>query len=382
MRNKYWRVGFDARLASTRHAGIGRYSEELLRGLVKHSQDYPVKWIIFVHDKDQLPWLAEIAENDRIKVILAPVRHYTMAEQTVWWWQLQKLNLDLLHVPHFNVPVLYQGDMVVTIHDLLWHEHRDPRATTLSAWQHRLKYQAYRFVSQQAMTKSKLIFVPSQVVKSQVKQHVNQSRKIMVTSEGLSKIFQTVPPVGRSKRSSRKKERAPYFVYTGSLYPHKNVDVALQALQQLPKWSFYVVSSRSVFTEEFMQRAEELGVQSQLRLQHGLTDQQMLDLYQDAVALVQPSRAEGFGLTGLEALAVGCSVIASDIPIFREVYQHYFHPFDNSDPNELVQKLQQLKNNPDSLAVRREAQRYAQRFDWEDVAQKTWASYQQILNSN
>lgn len=376
MNKNGWRVGFDARLAGSHHAGIGRYSEELLRSLLDQTSASNLQWIIFVHDLQQLPWLKS---SSQVELRVSKVKHYTLAEQTKWWWQLQTLNLDLLHVPHFNIPVLYQGKLVVTIHDLLWHTHRDPQATTLPSWQHRLKYGAYRFVSQQAMLKAEKVLVPTNMVKKQVTKQIGKNEKVIVTSEGLSESYLNVPPVNASKKSKPKKERAPYFVYTGSLYPHKNVEVALQALTKLPQWEFYVVTARNVFTDQFIEKAKQLGVGKQVKIKHHLPDEQLINLYQNAVTLIQPSTAEGFGLTGLEAMAAGCSVIASQIPIFEEVYGPYFHAFDPRDPNQLAQLLTKIYQAPDSAKRRKQAQVYAHNFSWAPVANKTWQVYQDLL---
>ena len=49
------------------------------------------------------------------------------------------------------------------------------------------------------------------------------------------------------------------------------------------------------------------------------SDRDLDTLYRSALALVMPSRYEGFGFTPLEAMARECPVLASDIPAFREV---------------------------------------------------------------
>src|SRR3990167_8770815 len=113
------RIGIDARLAGFKHGGIGRYTEELLRYLTRGKTNH--QWIVFLYEKRQLPWL-ERARN--VKIIYAPIRHYTFAEQLKPPQIFGAENLDLLHVPHFNIPLAYSKPYVVTIHDLLWHERR------------------------------------------------------------------------------------------------------------------------------------------------------------------------------------------------------------------------------------------------------------------
>ena len=60
-----------------------------------------------------------------------------------------------------------------------------------------------------------------------------------------------------------------------------------------------------------------------------MTDQELAVLYKKATATIMPSLMEGYGLPGIESLALGTPVVASNIPVFREVYgerAEYFEP--------------------------------------------------------
>jgi glycosyltransferase involved in cell wall biosynthesis len=376
---KQFRLGFDARLAGIEHAGIGRYSEEILRELINFTNKLPIKikWVIFLADKNQLPWLKDIPQCE---IVVVPIKHYSLAEQLVLPWYFYHANLDCLHIPHFNVPWLYRKDTIVTIHDLLWHQQRDPRATTLAPWQYRLKYLAYRFVSRSAIKSAEVVLVPTQEVKKQIKQIVGRKNQVLVTSEGISQVFLSAPSVGEQKRAAKTKERAPYVVYTGSLYPHKNVDVVLEALTKMEWLHLIVATSRSVFTQEFKKMVKQNGLADRVKILIGQNDQRLMAIYQNALALIQPSLAEGFGLTGLEALAVGLPVVVSDIPVFREVYQDKADFFNPYQPEDLVQKLQTLEQNPPSIKQLKLAQQWARSFTWKKAAAKTWQAYETVLN--
>ena len=148
------RIGIDARLAGSAHGGIGRYIEELLRFLTLSEEH---RWVVFLHHKGQLPWLESCKD---VEIVYAPIRHYTLQEQLAMPRIFSDAKLDLLHVPHFNIPLMYQGRFVVTIHDLLWHERRDRNATTLSPFMHILKYHVYKFVAETAIRRAEKVLVP------------------------------------------------------------------------------------------------------------------------------------------------------------------------------------------------------------------------------
>ena len=64
--------------------------------------------------------------------------------------------------------------------------------------------------------------------------------------------------------------------------------------------------------------AELASMPANVRILSGVSDGGVAELLQHAVALLHPSRAEGFGYPPLEASAFGCPLILSDLPVFRE----------------------------------------------------------------
>jgi hypothetical protein len=146
--NQHLTIGIDCRLAGKKHAGIGRYIENLVIRLPKVAKEQKdnrqtIKWVYFFYDQSQANEISDqIPESNRstIKTVIAPIRHYSLAEQVKLPAIFKKENLDILHVPHFNVPILYAGKLVVTIHDLLWHERKGLHVTTLHPFLYWLTY--------------------------------------------------------------------------------------------------------------------------------------------------------------------------------------------------------------------------------------------------
>ena len=93
---------------------------------------------------------------------------------------------DLVHFLHFNVPILYKGAFIVTIHDLLMHKQRGKEATTLTPSRYFLKRQGYKYVFGNAVKKAVKVIVPSQSVKDEVCYYYNLNpEKVVVTYEGI-----------------------------------------------------------------------------------------------------------------------------------------------------------------------------------------------------
>lgn len=181
---------------------------------------------------------------------------------------------------------------------------------------------------------------------------------------------------------------SPYFVYVGNAYPHKNLARLIKAVVLLNKQSpvnvsLAIASSRNVFTQrlEKLVKLHEAG--SFVKLLGFVPDEKLKTLYQNSIAFVFPSLSEGFGLPGLEAMSAGTLVLASEIPVFKEIYQDnaiFFDPLDVSKiANTMGQAIKMDKNK------RREkisqAQNFAKRYSWHTMAQETLKIYKEVYGN-
>lgn len=370
-----YRVGIDCRLAGQQHAGIGRYTVELVKRVTAHKK---IDWVLFYSETNQIVQIfpdSEIPNN--CTLIHAPIQHYTLQEQFKMNAIFTKASLDLLHVPHFNIPIFYSRPLVITIHDLLWHEHRGAEVTTLPAWKYWIKYWFYRLVTRIAIQKSLTIFVPTNTVRSTLKKYFPESfSKVVVTPEGISDHLKI-----QAKKLKNLTRISNKLLYVGSLYPHKNVSLVIKALKLLPDHTLTIVSSRSVFRKKLQKEVSKYELDKRVEFLSNVDDTQLARLYKTSATLIQPSLSEGFGLTGLEAITFSTPVIASNIPVFKEVYRGaalYFDPHSQEDFCKAIAKLsdqEKLKNLANSAPA------VIKKNDWDDLSNRTYLSYQRILNT-
>lgn len=368
--NSLVKIGIDCRLSGSTHAGIGRYIEELIIRLPSLAPDK--FWVFFFSSSKQATeYLSKLKPKpSNFKIVIVPIGHYSLAEQ----FKLPKIfgeeKLDLLHVPHFNVPIFYRGKMVVTIHDLLWHEFRGLKVTTLKPILYYLKYWAYRLVTRLATHKAKLILVPAQTIKEIVSHYYPQSEtKTIVTTEGFSGKFIEAKPATKPSKN---------ILYVGSLYPHKNIEVVLKALKSLPDYNLKLIGSRNIFSDQTKLEVIKLEVHKQVDFVGFLDDAALIKEMENAFALIQPSLSEGFGLTGIEAMAAGVPVLASDIPIFREIYQDGATFFDPHYPTDLVRAINVLEKI-DRQAVIKRGHAVSKLYSWQKTAAATLDAYTKVL---
>ena len=372
---KRCRIGIDCRLAGLRHAGIGRYITELIRHISDHQQ---IDWVLFLSDSKQKNELFPDQLPSNISCIITPIRHYSFQEQLKFPKILNSQKLDLFHVPHFNVPIFYAGKIVVTIHDLLWHEHKGSQVTTLPVWQYWIKYCFYRVITLVAVRKAIRIFVPSTAVKTTLKKYYPYTKdKIVITPEAVGEELTQF-----AKNSTEQKRDQKMLLYVGSLYPHKNIKVVLEALaNQLQEYTLRIVGSRSVFRLPIEQQVAELGLTERVIFMGKVSDSSLAELYKTCFATVQPSLSEGFGLTGLEAMSFKSPVIASDIPVFKEVYQKGAVYFDPSSANEFSNAVIFLESAQEYKKIQNQTTKVVQQYSWKELAKTTYQNYLQALSS-
>lgn len=112
-----------------------------------------------------------------------------------------------------------------------------------------------------------------------------------------------------------------FLLHVGSHIPRKRIDVLLDVFAAVLKRNPEVrlVQVGPQWAPAFAQQIERLGVGPQITRFSNLSRGQLADLYRRSAAVLVPSEAEGFGLPVIESLACGAAVVASDIPVLREV---------------------------------------------------------------
>jgi glycosyltransferase involved in cell wall biosynthesis len=379
--DKRIRIGIDCRLAGRRHAGIGRYIQNLVIRLPKIAPQ--VDWVYFFADQQHgEEVLASLDETYRkkISIVFAPYRHYSLVEQMKMPQIFRRANLDLLHVPHFNVPLRWKGNTIVTIHDLLWHEYKGTEVTTLPQWQYWMKYGMYKQTVKHAVQTAKHIIVPAKTIQDTVLRYFPKVKsKITVTTEGIDDSFwselKKAPPK-KTNITSPANEKT--FIYVGSLYPHKNVKLVIDALSQLPEYQLLIVGTRNVFQTQLSTYVQQKKLEHQVKFLGYVPDEELLPLFQRCTALVQPSFSEGFGLTGVEAMAARLPILASHIPIFKEIYQDAAEYFDPSSCESFITAVHALEK-ADRQNVIEKGYALAQKYSWDTMAQDTWNVYQKAM---
>jgi len=173
-----------------------------------------------------------------------------------------------------------------------------------------------------------------------------------------------------------------YLLYVGNAYPHKNLLSLIKAFQKIverePDLCLVLVGKMDHFYQRLAKLVEKSGIADKVVFAGRLSDQQLNQVYQQALAYVFPSLKEGFGLPGLEAMRAGVPVISSDQGSLPEIYGSaaiYFDPHDVDSMAEAILKVVQDRSLQEKL-IEQGRQRVNQ-FSWEKCARQTKEIYEQ-----
>ena len=159
----------------------------------------------------------------------------------------------------------------------------------------------------------------------------------------------------------------PFVLCVSSIDPRKNFARLVEACQSLTGAKLYIVGN---YNRVFSNQKELATDSDHIHFLGRVSDEELVRLYNQAECFVFPSLYEGFGLPPLEAMACGCPVLVSDIPVEREVCGDaalYFNPL---EPSEILRIITQYLSNTDVIkkTMRQKGYDNIKRFSWENSA--------------
>ena len=372
------KIGIDVRLWN--ETGVGRYIRNLLLEL--QSVDKKNEYVLFARSQDIQKIKSRLLHLN-CRIVIADFRWHSVEEQLHFPPLLYKEKLDLMHFPYFSVPFGYVKPYVITIHDLIIDHYPTGQATTLPVPLYYLKHAGYRFLTKITSMKAKRIITVSEATQQELIHHLNVPReKITITYESVEPEFEKY---AEASKGEAKKEYGKYFLYVGNAYPHKNLERLVEAFILFRKHNEKVKLLLVGKQDYFYKRLEEKIAsekESGIVFKYDVSDEELVSLYANAVAFVSPSLMEGFGLPPLEAMALSCIVVVSDIPSFQEICRDiafYFHPQEINDIKEKLQFVYDLDTGKRQERIYQGLMRVKE-FSWKKLAKETLKVYESSVS--
>ncbi|HTL39320.1 MAG TPA: glycosyltransferase family 1 protein [Methylomirabilota bacterium] len=365
------RIGIDLRMLGG-GSGIDRYITELTQEIL--NKDKQNEYVLFFRTKE----MSASYEKYNQKIVIADIAHYSLAEQLQFPGILKKQNLDLMHFPHFNVPLFYAQPFVVTIHDLT---HTLFPGKKKSRFFHRL---AYRAVFSNAIKRARKIIAVSESTKKQIMEYYSVStEKIEVVYEGFNTMYKMIDKDQAFHAVAEKFGISkPFLLYVGVWRRYKNLPMLAQAFDKLKKlgldFQLVLAGEMDKFYPEIEKQVYEIQHADDLKAVGRISDEDLKLLYNAATLFVLPSLIEGFGLTALEAAACGAPIACSDIPTLREIMGQGAEYFDPNNLENMVEVISELLKNETRLEeMANLALSRSKHFSWTQAATDTIKVYEE-----
>ncbi|MEI7652697.1 MAG: glycosyltransferase family 1 protein [bacterium] len=313
------RIGIDARLIN--QTGVGVYIRNLLYCLAE--LDTPqFEFYIYTLQAD----IGLVPKHTKFTLRTTSARWHGFAEQTTFLFQLLRDGLDLMHFTYFSWPIAYFRPFVATVHDLTLMTHETGRLSTQHPLVYQLKRMVFRVVFSSQIVRARALMVPTKAIAKALKDRFGRDAEAV--HEGINRELLFALP-----EATEALQNESFLLYVGNCYPHKNIQKLLDAAHGM---KLVMVGPQNSFSEGYQKLHPEVT------WFFHLSNARLRWLYEHAQALVNPSLAEGFGLPVVEALAFGCPVVCSDIPVFHEVTEEKATFFDPTSVEDIRSKLLQV----------------------------------------
>ncbi|RMT60357.1 Group 1 family glycosyl transferase [Pseudomonas coronafaciens pv. atropurpurea] len=323
-------------------SGVQRYAEQMCRALKRLRHD-----LVFVAPR-------AIRRHECARALDAQRVGYA----TGHLWEQIDLPLYLkrrgspLLISISNTGPMFYGNQIATHHDINYV--RYPQSYT------RLFRLVYRTITPVLLSRARTLLTGSVFSKTEISSFYGYAEdKVLVVPAAVSDQFIARPVVP---------DRPKYLLAVSSPAAHKNFNRLIEAFLSLrghADLQLHIVGAASgVFADPDLQR---LACRDpRIRFLGRLSDAELIEQYQGAIAFVFPSLYEGFGIPPLEAQACGCPVLAANAASIPEVLQNsalYFDPLDVSHMAAAMRRV--LVDAPLRQSLRLRGLKNVQRFSWE-----------------
>lgn len=345
-------IVIDARFTRTdHHDGISRYGASLIAAVAPYANV-----TMLISDLKQLALLPDLPWV-KINSPLSP-RELFVAQT------INNIPADLVFSPMQTMGTWGRKfPLVLTLHDLIYYEHPTPPgflpAPVRLLW--RLYHKAY-WPQRLLLNRADVVATISQTTKSLMLKHRLTKKPLRIVGNA---------PQAATLRRANSESPHKTIIYMGSFMPYKNVETLIRGMKNLPDFTLHLLSR--ITPERKSELTALIPSGAKVEFHNGVSDEEYQQMLMETTALVTLSRAEGYGLPLVEAMALGTPVVVADTEIFREVGGEaaLYVPIDS--PELFAQAVTELADVATWQAAAKASVEQAAKFSWDESARELLA---------
>ncbi|HEX2966568.1 MAG TPA: glycosyltransferase [Syntrophorhabdaceae bacterium] len=398
-----------AQSTGSRNRGIGRYTLSLVEAMLRNGKTHEIILALNGLFPDTIEPIRAMflnqlpRENIRVWSAVPPVCRNNVANgwrsesaQFVREAFLASLRPDVIHVSSLfeglgddsvtSIGALHRNICTaVTLYDLIPYIHRKSylQNFTTEAWYlEKIEY----------LRRADLLMAISESSRQEAIEHLGlpQERTVVISTDA-DRHFVPVVISGQTEQTVRQKYGLvrPFVMYTGGVDRRKNIEGLICAFARLPEslrrsHQLGIVCSAGDEDKERLRKiakAQKL-LEDEMVLTGFVPEDDLVLLYNLCRLFVFPSLHEGFGLPALEAMRCGAPVIGSNNSSIPEVIgceEALFDP--HSEKDTMIKILRGLSDEEFRSELISNGSAQAQKFSWDETAQKALASMEALHKS-
>ena len=371
-------VLLDATAIPADRGGVGRYVDELVPELVRAGVHLTI--VVQQRDSDLFSALAPAARIEPVSAKYQSRPRRLLWEQTGLPRLIRKARPNVVHSPHYTMPLATRTPVVVTLHDATFFTtpelHLPSKARFFRTWIRASARRASALITPSQATRDEVVrLVGADPARFHVAYHgVDHSRFFPVSSVEAARVRSTLD-IGSQD----------YVGFLGTLEPRKNVPALIRAWVLVCAGTSnppaLVLAGGKGWDAEIDQAVAQVPADLTLRRPGYLPLEDLPGFLAGAKVLAYPSLGEGFGLPILEAMACAATVLTTRKLSLPEVGGDAVAYCDTSVES-IAHELRSLLDDPERCLILSEAARQrAAGFTWQAAAQAHIAAYESALSS-
>lgn len=312
--NNKLRIAFDAKRLFNNFTGLGNYS----RSLVKMMQQlYPNHEYHLFTTKATKNFETEYFFDSQKFTIHTPTSWKPLWRTFGMAANVNALNPDIFHGLSHEIPFGLNPNIatVVTFHDLIYEIY--PKQFRF--WDRNIYHLKYK----SSAKRTKFVIAISESTKIDlIRLYGLEKEKITVLYQSCSDVFMDEKPLKNIINDMIPMNLVGYYLYVGSIIERKGLLQIIMAYAQLPadyRKPLVIVGNGD---KSYIQKVQDMilyyNLESNIVFVHSMTNQQLVQVYNNSFCLIYPSVYEGFGIPVIESLFRNKPVITSNLSSLPE----------------------------------------------------------------
>jgi glycosyltransferase involved in cell wall biosynthesis len=365
-------VLIDATAVPADRGGVGRYVDSLVQAL-----DADGARITVVCQSRDAELYGRLAPHSRVVRAAQSTATRTARlawEQTTLPRLTRRLRVDVVHSPHYTLPLASPAASVVTLHDATFF--------TDSVLHSSVKARFFRAWTVTALRRANVCVVPSKATAAELARVTRaRPRALEIIEHGVD-VERFHPPTPEEVRAARRVigvERTPYVAFLGALEPRKNVPALVRgfvkAVETRPDPPALVLAGQPGWDTRVEKALDAAPLRLRVIRAGYLPFATLAGFLGGAEVVAYPSLGEGFGLPVLEAMACGACVLTTRRLSLPEVGGDAV-AYCGVGAGDVAVALSELLDDPSRrAALAASAQRRAKEFSWAGSADRHREAY-------